>query len=584
MTFSRRARIGHQNIAGDFSLSSQSLLAEHRMVWAHAIFNGLPNYSYETLSSGSRLYYYNETYPLDLVPGDWSYWNSNKRNTEGVPRALEAGLNGLQILQIASNTSRGTDFLEDWWASADARWSTTNPVNNFVIAPCLEIDQIGNASGANPNATRISTAVRHITQYLAAAPSHLSSAKIREKYVIYFYNIGAFDASKGRSMMSPSDWASVRAQVDAAGYAGKYFLVGHLETSASQFGWTFGLKSTLVSYLPYFDAWYTFEERMDLIWNEVVDFVNQHHLLYAGGIMPGYDRENVGSAGGFTDAEGTRRYRRSFELTDGSGMSWNNMITWSDFVEHSEMMATSDWNKTRADITAFYSARLRGVAYPRPQAELYITTPKAIFPGDSFGAEAMVLNASADAVTVYVQLFDSSGAIVGSTASQVISGHTTGDATVTLAATSAQANAWFRAQATTYSSTGALLQQVMSAPICVYATGTIPTTMLRRLYYSIPAYAALVNPTLSIPNNPTSGATNATVTAPGGVSVRFSEVLQNTRQVFNGYNANPYTVSVPMGSRSGTNGTVTSTPNGFYVGRVIDEQERVGYSDPLFFS
>lgn len=41
---------------------------------------------------------------------------------------------------------------------------------------------------------------------------------------------------------------------------------------------------------------------------------------------------------------------------------------------------------------------------------------------------------------------------------------------------------------------------------------------------------------------------------------------------------------IPMGTRHIYPGdqTVTATAQGFYVGRVIDDQERVGYSDPVY--
>lgn len=560
------------------------------MLWSHAIFNSLPNYSYYTGNDGEKHYFYGENYPLDLVDGDWSYWNTNRRVTDGVPRALQAGITGMQILQIAweddqtGTRSTGIDFLEEWWKSADPLW----PNNHFMIAPCIEIDTIKDASPPDVNSRRVYFAVTHIIEYLASAKNHPSSAKVHGKYVIYIYAIGAYDSYRGKNMMTPADWLNVRAQVDAAGYAGEYFLIAQLESAASQFGWTFGNKVNLAPYItptPCFDAWYTFEERLELIWDEVVEFINRYKLVYAGGIMPGYNRENYGTTGGFTDAEGTRRFRHNFAITDGAGLSWNNTITWSDFVEHSEVMATSDWNRTRADITAFYSARLRDVAYPRPRPELYITTPKAIFVGDSFGAEGMVLNAGSSPVTIYVQLFDSAMRPVGTTIQETIPGYSAGDATVSLSATQDQANTWYRAQATMFDAAGVLLQQVISAPICVYPAGATPTNVLRRLYYSIPAYAALpAYPTLSIPANPVSSVTAATITAPDGVAVRYGEVLQNTRQVSNGYSSNPYSISIPMITRSYTSYTYTSTANGFYVARVIDEQERVGYSDPLFFS
>ena len=109
--------------------------------------------------------------------------------------------------------------------------------------------------------------------------------------------------------------------------------------------------------------------------------------------------------------------------------------------------------------------------------------------------------------------------------------------------------------------------------------------MLRRLYYSIPAYAALPGAVqLALNGNPAGGGSaTASVTAPAGVSARFNELLQNTRQVVNGFATSQLTTSVPMGTRTIIGGQqISASAHGFYVGRVIDAQERVGYSDPIY--
>jgi gamma-glutamyltranspeptidase/glutathione hydrolase len=257
-------------------------------------------------------------------------------------------------------------------------------------------------------------------------------------------------------------------------------------------------------------------------------------------------------------------------------------------VERTEVQATSNWNITRADVTAFFAAKLRGLPFPKPQAELYITTPEQIKLGESVRAEGLVLNGSGKMVTVRTTLINSSGAAVAPIATADVHPGNDGDASAGLntSITSFPSGRFLRAKAELIDkATGTVLQQVTSAPIVVYAADANPTFSLHRLYYSIPASKALPGrPTLSLSGNPvTSTTAMATVTAPSGTAVRFNEVIQNTRQVGNGFTVNPYSVSIPMSSRTIIGGQVTNaSKDGFYLGRVIDEQERVGYTDPVY--
>ena len=60
-------------------------------------------------------------------------------------------------------------------------------------------------------------------------------------------------------------------------------------------------------------------------------------------------------------------------------------------------------------------------------------------------------------------------------------------------------------------------------------------------------------------------------------------MLQNTRQAKNGFSTPTLTASVPMPAHPVIGGQQESAAaNGFYVGRIIDEQEHVGYSDPVY--
>ena len=549
-----------------FNESTQTLLAR-KHTWAHMIPHGLPDVYSDVVTNGVN--HYGALYSLDMVKGNYF---APRRATAGVPRAIQAGISGMQILQMGAN--RGDWMVDDWMNRADPTWTGQPDAVNFVVAPCWQVDSMD-----------VANAIQKVQQYVAYAASRPSAARVNGKYVFYMY------AARGFSV---AQWQSLRAQLDAQGY--QYFFIADFGADASQHGQTFYYQNID----PYvtagvFDAYYMFDDSLHAgtVWGGMVNYIAQKNLVIAGGLMPGYNREFVppSSVGGFMDAQNTKVYRSLLEKYDRSGVYWNNMVTWNDMVEHTDVQATSEWNRTRADLTAFYSARLRGLAYPRPQPELYVTTQKFVKVGGAFTPEAMVINGSADqTVRVTVELFHSSGATIGTTAQAYVYPGSTGDATLSSGtiATSGQVGTWARARARMYDVAGTIIQEVTSAPILIYAASAAPTSPFRRTYYSVPAYAQLPNnaqPTLTIGGSPTTGSRTATVTAPAGTQVRFNEVLQNTRQVENGFTLNPFQTTVPMTQRYVMNGQpYNATAAGFYVGRTIDEQERVGYSDPLYFA
>jgi gamma-glutamyltranspeptidase/glutathione hydrolase len=524
-----------------------------KQVWAHIIPQGLPNWSEG--SDGKNQY--GELYPLDLVNGNYS---TPVRPTDGVPRAQAAGLTGVEILQYSGNV--GSDFVTTWMKQADPTWSDSNPDNNFSVAPCLAISN------------SVDDAVRLVTQYAAAAAGHPSAARVNGDLDVYVY---------GSQEMSPSGWATVRNRLASAGIS--VFLVADLGEDAAARPYT--QRSAPISALfPYFNASYTFDWTPASLWSDLVGFLNSSGRQYAGGMMPGYDRETCADCPYF-DASGTKVYRQQWEQNLASGGAWQTISTWNDFVERTEVQATSSWNTTRSDITAFYSAKFRGIPFPKPSAQLYSTTPEYVRIGEATLAEALILNGSTDAVTVSTQLVDGNGAPYGAAVTASVAAGAAGDATTpsSLKVTTMPAGHFLRAKASSYDSSGHLLQTVTSAPILVYGTSDNPAPMLRRLYYSVPAYAALPGAVqLALNGNPASGGSaSASVTAPAGVSVRFNEVLQNTRQVVNGFATSQLTTSLPMGTRTIIGGQqISASAHGFYVGRVIDSQERVGYSDPIY--
>ena len=545
--------------------------------WAHAIFNGLPEYSDVDDNGLNR--FYGELYPLELVKGTW---RTPLRSTRGIPRLLEAGITGIQILVIDSPNA--FDIIHEYGNLTNSTTNNPDPLKRVQFAGCLQIN--------------IGDPVELIRGYVTAASNYASAAKINGKYVLYMYA-----SSSEVDGFNPAKWAAIRNDNRIKNLPIYYIFDYGLDASQNGNSITAASEAKTSALFPYCDANYLFDDSLQYFWPRFVTFVNKYHRPQVGGVMPGYDRENQGENGGYRDALGTGVYRELLENFRGSGIRWQNIITWNDIVERHEVRPTSDWNKTRSDITAFYSAIHRGIPQPRPQAELYVTVPKAIKVGAKISAEAMVLNGSQQSVTTTIQLFNQAGQALGSVyTSSSIGSNQSGDATTpgNIIASTAQAGQWIRAKAQLKNQAGTVIQEVVSAPICIYPSSANPTAVFRRLYYSTPAYAALQSAaTISITNSPVSSpnTSKATVTTNGGQSMRFIEVLQNTRQVWMEFDVSSYTTSsvpngqggyadkLPMNPRSSAGGhIVTASAQGFYVGRVIDNQERVGYSDPIYYA
>ncbi len=324
-------------------------------MWAHVIPQGLSNYS--LLDEP-----YGELYPLDLVNGDES---TKPRPTAGVPRAQQAGLTGVEILQYEAN--QGSDFVSDWMDQADPTWRDADPNNNFSVAPCLGID----ASEDD--------AVRLVTQYAAAAAGHPSAAKVAGKLLIYVY---------GSQEMSPAGWSRVRARLASANIASYFVADLGADAAARPYSRRAG---PITARFPSFDASYTFDWTPPSLFNDLLGFLDSNNRQYAGGMMPGYDRETCDTCA-YYDSQGTKSYRQQWEQNLASGARWQTISTFNDMVERTEIEATSSWSTTRADITAFYAAKFRRVRYPQPDPQLYITTPEYIRLGQAPQAEGLVLN------------------------------------------------------------------------------------------------------------------------------------------------------------------------------------------------
>lgn len=517
-------------------------------VWAHYVPHGLPERSE---AAGSPPY--GSDYPLDLrSPGVVA----NGSVEANLARARAAGVTGMQILQIEGVNS-GNDFVGEWMQVVER--DSTGP-DQFVIAPCL-LPKTANGT------------IRLIEQYVNLARQHPAAARVDNAFVVYVY---------GSRELSVRAWNQVLSELKARQLP--VYLIGDLQTDASQHGNS--LDRGLVSpYLDVFDAIWLFDDSADDFWPDFVSFLREKDKVFVGGLMPGYNRETP--RGGYVDAEGTATFRRQWQRHLDAAIPWVNVVTWNDYVESTDIRAGSDWNLTRQDINAFFSAKLRQQPTPRPSPQTYVTTPKFVRAGEPILAEGLVLNGGADPVKVSVQIVDGQGNPLAPALRVSVSG---GQAD---AVTSGPQNepdlaggAVAYAEVTMANEQNEILQKVRSAPISVYAQdgSEAGTDLTRRSYYSIPARQALPGPvTLSMPASPVESQPVQAV-ARASSPVRFLEVLQNTRSAGLGFSAASYTTAVPMRPKVIVGGQkVSAHPHGFYLARAIDDRGRVGYSEPQFF-
>lgn len=523
-----------------------------RQLWAHMVPHGLPDYV-----EGNGASTYGSIYPLDLVAGDW---RAPKRPGAGVPRAQAAGLTGMQILQF-DWANKGSDFMGEWMDQADPTWTDADPNNDFSIAPCILITQPGSFE-------------RMVAEYAAFVKNRPSAARVGGKLIIYAY---------WPRNITPVQWGQARQKIIQNGL--QIFLIGDLATDSSQYA-RHVPNAVIDPYVPYFDAVWNFDDGIDQIWPELLEYLHSRKLAYAGGAMPGYDRETTQS-GGLVPAQGTGKFRRELQYSLDSGAPWITIVTWNDMVERTDIKPSSDWNLTRSDIAAFYGALLRNLPFPRPWAELYVTTPDFIRLGEPVYAEGLVLNGGSPDVTVHTRIVDRYGNQIGGVISQQAAIGEATDATTPQSARIATmpAGRFVRAHTWPTDAAGRMLQSVYSAPVLIYDSGQIATPMMRQHYYSIPARKGLPNPpSLRLEGTPVlSPGAQAVVAAPLGTHARFTELLQNTRQVKLAFNSEQLIEPIPMRPRAIIGGQVVSAkPWGFYLARVIDEQERVGYSDPVY--
>lgn len=507
---------------------------------------------------------YGADYPLSMRA-----YSAPPRPEENAQRYLDSGINGVQLLFFDSDVDVQSRALRRF-----ALFDNTD----VAFAPCI-YPQGG-----------IERAVEILRDYVTAAEGHPSAARLAVegelRWVVFVYGT--------RYKLAPSSVAELRSAARAAGLP--IYLVGDVVSSISYNRGSFDsnrvesfAKASIAAYLPQLDASWTFDSGVDMAWAPLVSAVRANGKLFAGGMMPEYNRESI-TTGGYVDAEGTARYRRQWNDAIASDLGWNTVVSWNDFSEHHEIEPTTAWSWTRADITAFYSAKFRGAPPPAylAQPQLYVTTPERInLGGAARTVEALVLNGGKNTVRLTLELRDGADTPIERATSADVGPGIAGAVVLPFARTKFPASRFVRAVATTTEQDGAIVQSVKSAPIVVYGTDEQATgfAFTRTKYRSVAARLVLPGSVaIALSGSPTNGKATAMVTPPAGVSVRFTDVLQNGFQV-----ASPFTpprTAVPIPLKNGTkimDQTIVDTPaSGFYVGRVIDERERIGYSDPVY--
>ncbi len=248
------------------AIARASAVLPGRAVWGHLVPHGLPEHSRVAGGDG-----YGATYPLDLVAGGSE---ARPREGAGVPRAQAAGLTGMQILQF-EGVNAGSDFVTTWLDQADPTWSDDEAANDFSVAPCLLL--------RTPQGL-----ARMAGEYVAAVRDRPAAARIGGRYVVFVY---------GSASLSAAQWAEAKAGLDASGLP--VFLIGDLQTDASQTGFTVD-QARLDGYSGLFDAVWNFEDSGARIRAGLWQYLAGRQLAFAGGTMPGYDRQ-TSADGGFVD-------------------------------------------------------------------------------------------------------------------------------------------------------------------------------------------------------------------------------------------------------------------------------------------
>jgi len=522
---------------------------------AQAILPARPDSTVQASPNRPMVWVHSMTcFPLELkwLPGGYG-GNAPLEQERGLERRMGAAW---EATDIEDAKAAGIDgFSVDVFGGDDQEYlEQADRVGGFLIAPCIDLSGI-------PDDKKEAEAVRIIETNCKVSRGHPSAARVGDASVVFVYGTG---------MISPEGWGRVRAKLKADGFP-SYFVAAveaHGDLSVeSKFP-----REAMLNYLPLFEAAYSFGST-GAWWNETTALVKDSGKVWAGGMMPGYNRETPN--GGYADTRAMAAYREEWHRHLQTRPAWACISTWNDLVENTELLPDSDWNVTRSELTRWFSARFKGEKAPWAQPRLYVTTPKALYRDKTYPAEGLALNPLPRPVRVTTEVQDGTGRRVGKPVTAVVPPGRDGAATAIIRLSRFPAGRFLRARATLRDGSK-VIASVLSAPILVLDEASQPG--YRLTYYSVPAHRALGGRVrLALSDSPSG---QARVTPPEGASIRFVEVLHNGDLARNFFARPPFVSPLPARDVDGQ--TVGETPWGFTVARVTDQGFRVGYSDPVY--
>lgn len=508
------------------------------MVWVHSI----PDTSGIADPTG-----FGANYPLYYMhAGSGSPADRARVN---VADAVAAGVDGINVNVFLSHPGALAKWMDPYLTAADR--------TSLLVAPTVNL-----ATATTDNNARLALATTNMLHYCVTARAHRSAAVYDGRLVAF-----AFSAN----LAAPSFWSDLKQNLAARGCA-TYFV---LNVPQSYCG---ADKGCYRNYLSATDRAWNFSGLDDDSFAAVQSIYRLLNRPFIGGIWPrlfasSHGTQRLPIRARPADPSATSFYRDQWQTQLAANLPWMSVSTLDDFVEHTNIDPSSDWNRTLTDLTAWYAARYRATAPPFATARSYVTTPQALYAGQSAPAEALLLNASAAAATVRVQVLDAEGRSVGpSVNSTAAAGALAAASAAVTCPTGSGRSTWFRARMTTPGGS-----EVLSAPVLCYAAA--PPADRFVLYYSVPAGQALTKP-VSL----TADGDRLSVTT-GGVLARFTEVLDDTQSVGNTF-AGPITARTPQSLPLERTGPAIDNRGdnrqfGLYVARVIDSSGHVGYSDPV---
>jgi len=511
---------------------SQANLTAKKMVWAHSMV------SFPVDFKSEYAYIYKELFPL--LPAESSAMLPTKLYLE---LAKAEGIDGLAI-DIFVQASSATKYFDE-----------ADKMKGVVIAPCLDL---------STTTDKENKAYSTIAEYCALAKSRPSAAMQNDSLIIFTY---------GTNQMAPDAWGRVRQKLKDNGYK-TYWMA-----AAGYNGDIAVLQSfprdEIAQYFPNFESFYIFGLPL-VYWNNLVSLFQEFKKTFGGGIMPGYFRWG----GGNLDPKGTSVYRKQWENHLKGNTKWACINTYNDYAENTMVTMNSDWNLTRFDLTRWYSSKFKNEVVPFKDPRLYVTSPKSIYLKDDYIVEALLINPSSSALTVTVKLVDGNGNIVVSEVTSTVLAGEIGDANIKLSISAIPELHFLKAIATIKDGTGIVISSLSGAPITVLEKEIQPG--IPSLYYSISSAQVLNgNVGLVLEGKPYKGnQASINISLPINIKPRYVELLHNNLQVKNFFEDSPFSALIPPY----TGWTRDNTDWGFYIARVTDIENRVGYSNPIYIT